>query len=398
MFKLQKAFGTILISILAFNLILPGSLVRAAGSSTLSVQEIKGLTVKVGKEKVDFGDAVSVLFKGRTLVPLRAIFEAMGAVVDWDNASKSIFASRKGRAVELTIDQNIALVDNQEVVLDAPAMIHQSRTLVPLRFIGEAFDGIVDWNGKTKTVVISLAKENVLELSDLQVELNNKMLDFPEPPIFKDGRNYIPLEIILTSLENETYWVKNGNEVSIAIDGASVKLYPGKNYAVVNGKRINTTDFPIEYQGRVLAPVRFLTEAFGGIAHFVPETKVTYIYINRPKFKTSFLEKEAVEIIKPVPVPQASLIDNRMLMVSDNPEIITQETVPSDNVTLWHHPVSSTQTSIDHRVFGWHINQLGKKIKLGITVENLSQNEIEVVGLKGIKRSSPNGWSNYDVG
>jgi len=396
-------YKTMLITVLALNLIFLGSPVWAVetGVSSISpsVQEIKDLTVTVGEQSVDFGDAVPVFIKERTLVPLRAIFEAMGATVDWDSETRTIFASRKDRSIKLFIDKSIALVDNQEVLLEAPAIIFKERTLVPLRFIGEAFDGIVDWNSKTKTVAISLAKENVMELPDLQVEFNNKLLEFQTPPIFKDGRNFIPLENILDAMDSETYWVKNGDEVSITIDGASVKLFTRKNYAVVNGNKVNTTDFPIEYQDNVLAPVRFLTEAFGGIAHFVPETKVTHIYINRPKFKTSFLEKESKEITKPIPVSQASLLDSRMLMVSDNPEILTPETIPSENVTLWHHTVGSSEVSLDHRVFGWHINHLGQKVKVGITIENLSEkDELEIVGLKGINRSSPNGWSNYDVG
>ncbi|MEL7564863.1 MAG: copper amine oxidase N-terminal domain-containing protein [Dehalobacterium sp.] len=394
---------SVLMTMLTLSIILLGSPAWAAetgvSSRSSGVKEIKDLTVTVGEQPVDFGDAFPVLINERTLVPLRAIFEAMGATVDWDSENRTIYASRKGRSIELFIDKSTALVDNQEILLEAPPIIFKERTLVPLRFIGEAFDGIVDWNSKTKTVAISLTQENVMELPDLQVEFNNKMLDFQTPPILKNGRNYIPLENILDAMDSETYWVRNGDEIAISIDGASVKLFTGKNYAVVNGKKVNTTDFPIEYQGNVLAPVRFLTEAFGGIAHFVPETKVTHIYINRPKFKTSFLVKEAKETIKPTPVPRASLADNRMLMVSDNPEILTPETIPSENVTLWHHTVDSSEVSLDHRIFGWHINHLGQKVKLGITIENLSEkNELEVVGLKGINRSSPNGWSNYDVG
>ncbi len=370
-----------------------------AASPSPSVQKIKDVIVIVGDHTIDFEDAVPVSTQGRILVPLRAIFEAMGATVDWESESRTIFASRKDRSIELSINEGTAFVNKKQVVLDVPAMIVGNRTMVPLRFVGEAFDGIVDWNSQTKTVAISLAKENMQEVPDLQVELNNKILSFETPPITKDGRNYLPPETILAALDGEVYWEQKDDEVSITMDGVSIIFSTGKNYAMINGQRVYTTDFPIEYQENILVPIRFVTEAFGGIAHFVQETKMTHIYINRPKFKTSFLEKEERKMVTPVPVPRPSLIDNRMLMVSDNPEILTSETIPAENVTLWHHPVVSSQNSQDHRVFGWHINRLGKKLKLGITIENLSeQNVIEIVGLQGIKRNSPNGWSNYDVG
>lgn len=372
---------------------------KAGGEKTGTIREISGLTVTVDGKKVDFQTTRPAMMGNRTLVPLRAIFEAMGATVDWNQENRTIYATRKGKAVQLTIDSNKALIDGKEVLLDAPAVVYKGGTLVPLRFVGEAFDGIVDWDPKTQTAAISLAKETVLELPDLQVSLNNKMLEFETPPIFKDGRNYIPLENILKALENNIYWSQEGEEISITFDGAEVKLYPEKNYAVVNGSQVNTTDLPIVYQGVVLVPVRFVTEAFGGIAHFVEETKTTHIYINRPKFKTSFLEKEAGEIVKPVPVPTATPVGSRKLMVSDNPEILNEKTITADRVTLWQQQVDTGQAGVDHRVFGWHINNLGKKVKVAITIENVSQtNDMEITGFQGINRSSPNGWSNYDVG
>lgn len=359
--------------------------------------EIKDMKIIVQGKQLEL-DSCPIMKNGRTLVPVREIFEAMGATVDWNPEEQTCYATRKGKSVKLIIGSDIAWINDQEALLDEPATLYGGRTLVPLRFIGEAFDGVVDWDKEVMTVTISLAQEKIIEILDRKVFLNNKELNF-DVSISKDGRNYIPLGTIFDGLENKVDWDKEGDEISVAIDGASMKLFVNKNYAIVNGEQVHTTDFPIEYEGIVLAPIRFVTEAFGGIPHFDPDTKETYIIINRPKFKTSFLEKEPAQIVKPVHVPSAALVGNRRLMVCDNPEILNDNTIPVNNVTLWNDIVHENKDSIDHRVFGWHINNLDKKVNIGITIENLSKtNDIELVDLKGIYRRSTNGWSNYDVG
>ncbi|MGI6711611.1 MAG: copper amine oxidase N-terminal domain-containing protein [Bacillota bacterium] len=401
--KVEKVVPIVLFAVVAIiifkHLFFTGTTATNQGSTSGQVKEIPDLIVTVNEKKVNFQDAIPIITNERILVPLRVIFESMGAVVDWKGESQGIFATRKGKSVQLSINSNNALINNNKTFLGTPVTLYKDRTMIPLRFIGEAFDGIVDWNSQTSVIAISIPKEEMLEIPDMKVTLNNNQLKFGIPPVFKDGRNYIPVEAIFDGLENEVYWTKKVNNISASIDGASMELFVGRNYAIVNGKRINTTDFPIEYKGAVLAPVRFVTEAFGGIAHFVEKNKITHIYINRPKFKTSFLSKDPVIITKPKPVSGVTLMGNRMLMVSDNPEILNNKTIPFDRATLCSSDVNSINDNIDHRVFGWHINNLGKEIKLGITLENLSStNDIEVVGLKGINRMSPNGWSNYDVG
>lgn len=91
---------------------------------------------------------------GRTLVPLRAIFEALSAQVQWDDATKTVTATRGDRTVQLTIGQAEATVSGQTVQLDVPALIRDGRTFVPLRFVSEALGAGVDWDGHAKTVII----------------------------------------------------------------------------------------------------------------------------------------------------------------------------------------------------------------------------------------------------
>ena len=91
---------------------------------------------------------------GRTMVPLRSIFEALDAQVNWDAASKMITATKDNTTVKLGIGQKLATVNDETVILDVPAMIVNGSTLVPVRFVSEALGAEVKWYEATQMVSI----------------------------------------------------------------------------------------------------------------------------------------------------------------------------------------------------------------------------------------------------
>lgn len=100
-------------------------------------------------------DQTPVSVGGSTLVPLRGIFEALGAEVKWDGPTRTVRATREATQIELTLDSPLALVDGEIKRLDVPARSIGGRTMVPLRFIGEALGAKVEWQGATRTVLIT---------------------------------------------------------------------------------------------------------------------------------------------------------------------------------------------------------------------------------------------------
>lgn len=83
---------------------------------------------------------------GRTLVPLRAIFERLGASVDFDPMDQRIVARRGGTVVRLRLDSTEASVNQSNITLDVPATSYYGSTLVPLRFVSEALGAQVDYD------------------------------------------------------------------------------------------------------------------------------------------------------------------------------------------------------------------------------------------------------------
>ncbi len=100
-------------------------------------------------------DQNAVIVDSRTLVPLRAIFEALGADVKWDDTTKSVEAVRRYTTVSLQIGSKAIYINKARNELDVSAMILNDRTMVPARAVSEALGAKVDWDADTKTVIIT---------------------------------------------------------------------------------------------------------------------------------------------------------------------------------------------------------------------------------------------------
>lgn len=87
--------------------------------------------------------------KERILVPLRAIFETLDATVDYDPSTKTITGKQDDKTIILKINDKVATVNGEKIVLDVPATIVNESTLVPVRFIAESLGAAVEWRNKT---------------------------------------------------------------------------------------------------------------------------------------------------------------------------------------------------------------------------------------------------------
>jgi len=112
------------------------------------------ITVTLDGHSLNF-DVPPQLTDGRTLVPLRAIFEALGAEVQWNAATQTATAMRGDTAVVLTIGSQTATINGQSVTMDVPGRVVDGRTLVPLRFVAEAFGVEVNWDSGNRAVTIT---------------------------------------------------------------------------------------------------------------------------------------------------------------------------------------------------------------------------------------------------
>ncbi len=112
------------------------------------------ITVMYNGEKIKF-DQIPVIENGRTLVPLRAIFEKIGATVEWNGDTQTVTATKDDTSVSLTINNTVAIKNGEEITLDVPAKIIGGRTLVPVRFVSDCFGVAVEWDGAMQRVTLT---------------------------------------------------------------------------------------------------------------------------------------------------------------------------------------------------------------------------------------------------
>mgnify|MGYP003290561277 CR=1 FL=1 len=113
----------------------------------------KKIKVYVNGRRILF-DAEPVLINGRTMVPVRAIFEALGANVTWNNDTRTAKGVLGSTIVEISIGKDYLLKNGENVKLDSPAFLSSGRTYVPARAIAESYDCKVEWDNDTRTVTI----------------------------------------------------------------------------------------------------------------------------------------------------------------------------------------------------------------------------------------------------
>lgn len=95
-----------------------------------------------------------VIENGRTMVPMRTIFEELGYQIVWDGDKKVITARNDQNIILMQIQNKSAYIDGAETILDAPPMISNGYTLVPLRFVAEASGASVEWLENSQSVII----------------------------------------------------------------------------------------------------------------------------------------------------------------------------------------------------------------------------------------------------
>lgn len=90
----------------------------------------------------------------RTLVPMRFLFEQLGAEVDWDNDTQTAIAQKANTTINFSIDNTTATVNGEQVTMDVPARLVGDKTMVPLRFLSEELGYTVEWDEETRMATV----------------------------------------------------------------------------------------------------------------------------------------------------------------------------------------------------------------------------------------------------
>lgn len=121
------------------------------------------VNVAIDGAKMSFSQSAVLSSEGNTLVPMRAIFEELGATITWDQATRTVTAMKDSTTIVLTIGNATATVNGTIVPLATPAVLISGNTMVPLRFIAESLGAQVGWENETSTAIITTLEELAAE-------------------------------------------------------------------------------------------------------------------------------------------------------------------------------------------------------------------------------------------
>ena len=119
------------------------------GDSKLAVK------VTVDGELVDFKGVPPQMQGSRIMVPVRGVFEHMGAQLTWDPATRTVRAVRADSNILVTVGKTDAMINGKAAAVETPPIVAEGRVMVPLRFLAQALGAKVEWLGADRTVAIN---------------------------------------------------------------------------------------------------------------------------------------------------------------------------------------------------------------------------------------------------
>lgn len=149
---MKKLLALVLSMVMAASLTVPAFAASPQGQVTLYLD---------GSPVVAAFEVPPEIRDGRTMIPIRALAEPLGADVGWDQATRQITLKRAGVTIVMTVDSTTAYVNGKAVEMDVAPYITNGRTLIPARYVGEFFGQKVDWDGEKRQVLVTEDKSAV---------------------------------------------------------------------------------------------------------------------------------------------------------------------------------------------------------------------------------------------
>jgi hypothetical protein len=107
------------------------------------------------------------IVNGRALVPMRDIFEALGAKIEWDDKAKTVIAKKNNTVITYTIGSLTGNRNNEIITIPVPGQLIDGTTMMPLRFVSEALGAAISWDENSRTILISSKIKTMVEVTNI---------------------------------------------------------------------------------------------------------------------------------------------------------------------------------------------------------------------------------------
>jgi len=377
-----------------------------------------GITIVIDGQEASFSDPI-INQNGHTLLPMRALANSVGASVGWNQSEGIASLTTNGQTAEFQLNSNTAYLNEQAFTIPTTPILYQNRTYIPLRAAAEHLGETVRFDFESQTIEITSSGADQGDNGGTEtgaepqpdtppaepedgpytLHMNNETYTMDHPVFVTQGRTYIPASYFHDFVEGASGGWQSENTYEMQVFGLSFVFQPNSNTVMVNERPIQMDETPFRHADEMYIPVTFMVNVLDGTVRHLSDSNDLFIYLNDVLFSSDFLDIQ--EGVLPVPqnAPQAELSGDRSLLVSDNPEIITNGHLLGPTATLSQHEVTTDEQSEKHRVYGWHVNQIGEPIDVAITVENVSDStNLEVTDSRGASERTKNNWYTYVAG
>lgn len=217
----------------------------------------------------------SFLENGRVLIPMRSIFQELGATVHWEAASSTITATTNSDTVRLKVGSKQATINGRSTVLDVAPKVYQGVTFVPTRFVSEALGIHVKWDNSKRTVFLTTPKAP--SKTSVSVAVNHKKLT--ETGYLTEGRSFIPVRQVFTSIGASVAFDQTTSTLTVTNKDNVLVLKTNSKQATFNGQAITLLAAPKIENGHFYAPTASVIQLFNGSTTFDSKTNTVHIEI-----------------------------------------------------------------------------------------------------------------------
>jgi hypothetical protein len=209
------------------------------------------VNVQLNGKNVDFTDnegnkVEAQIINSRTMVPMRKIFELLGASIEWNGGNQTVLATKDDISIKLQIGNEIAEViragKTEKVKLDSMPVIVNNRTLVPLRFISESLEKQVGWDAQNQTAII------------IDYDYFLEKIKSSTPNLYK-ALTTMPVQGATIQI------TRNYNDLTNSANNTTSTVY-----ATVSQKSKNEQNISIDFSGNSLLFKEIVEEGWGSIA------------------------------------------------------------------------------------------------------------------------------------
>ena len=214
--------------------------VAAAAMSTACYAQ--DINVSLNGNIVSFPNQQPVVVEGRTLIPLRGVFDNMGYSIDWDGETKTVTLKKNSDTLKIAIGQASIDVNGASTAIDVPAQIINGSTMLPLRAIATATGAEVLWDADSKTATIlddNMAKNMP---DEVQVLLNSQ-----EEADAVAAYSAAIKELNDSSVAFTDYFVAASENENLDLNDLKEKAQKAYDDAVAAESKINGINIPAEY-------------------------------------------------------------------------------------------------------------------------------------------------------